>query len=136
MNRTRRSSDTPGPQPVQTVRHVEVPGRQVKRGKVRDLFDLGDELLLVATDRISAFDCVLPDPIPHKGAVLTALSGFWFDRLAGQYPHHLIEIVRRDVPSGHIRLLPGLPWRFALPKAPLPAARLESLLLSSAVPPQ
>jgi phosphoribosylaminoimidazole-succinocarboxamide synthase len=48
------------------------------RGKVRDLYDLGDKLLLVASDRISAFDVVLPDPIPYKGEVLTKLSLFWF----------------------------------------------------------
>ncbi len=100
MNHACRSADASGSGPCPTVRQVDVSGRQAKRGKVRDLFDLGDELLLVATDRISAFDCVLPDPIPRKGAVLTALSGFWFDRLAGQYPHHLIEIVRQDVPEG------------------------------------
>ncbi len=95
-----RSSNAPGPRPASTVRRLDVPGHQAKRGKVRDLFDLGDELLLVATDRLSAFDCVLPDPIPHKGAVLTALSGFWFDRLAEHHPHHLIEIIRKGVPEG------------------------------------
>ena len=51
-----------------------------RRGKVRDVYDLGDRLLIVTTDRISAFDVVLPTPIPGKGAVLTQLSLFWFDR--------------------------------------------------------
>lgn len=60
-----------------------------RRGKVRDVFDLGDRLLLVATDRISAYDWVLPTPIPDKGRVLTALSAFWFGRLGIE--HHLIS---------------------------------------------
>ena len=60
-----------------------------RRGKVRDVFDLGDRLLLVATDRISAYDWVLPTPIPDKGRVLTALSAFWFGRLG--IKHHLIS---------------------------------------------
>ena len=82
------------------VRETHVPGVPVRRGKVRDVYDLGDRLLIVATDRLSAFDCVLPDPIPHKGRVLTALSRFWFDRFANWCPHHLIEVVDRDVPQG------------------------------------
>lgn len=60
-----------------------------KRGKVRDIYDIGDELLIVATDRISCFDVVLPTPIPGKGEVLTALSRFWFSRLGSIVPHHL-----------------------------------------------
>src|SRR4051812_40385489 len=54
--------------------------RKAGSGKVREIFDLGDALLLVATDRISAFDCVLPNAIPKKGAVLTSISSFWFNR--------------------------------------------------------
>jgi phosphoribosylaminoimidazole-succinocarboxamide synthase len=62
------------------------------RGKVRDIYDAGEEhLLLVATDRISAFDVVLPDPIPDKGRVLTGLSSFWFDRTADLVPHHVVS---------------------------------------------
>jgi phosphoribosylaminoimidazole-succinocarboxamide synthase len=60
------------------------------RGKVRDVYDLGDRLLIVTTDRVSAFDSVLPTPIPGKGAVLVALSEFWFGFLSGIVPHHLI----------------------------------------------
>ena len=60
------------------------------RGKVRDIYDLGDKLLLVASDRISAFDVVLPTPIPGKGKILTQLSEFWFGRLGDIVPHHLI----------------------------------------------
>jgi phosphoribosylaminoimidazole-succinocarboxamide synthase len=63
----------------------------VHRGKVRDVYQVNDkQFLLVATDRISAFDCVMPTPIPHKGAVLTALSRFWFTRLGHLTEHHLI----------------------------------------------
>ena len=62
----------------------------LNRGKVRDLYAVGDDLLIVTTDRISAFDHILPTPIPGKGAVLTAMSAFWFDFLAGIVPHHLI----------------------------------------------
>ena len=60
------------------------------RGKVRDLYDLGDRLLIVATDRISAFDVVLPEPIPHKGEVLTQLTLFWFDVLCDIVDNHFI----------------------------------------------
>ena len=60
------------------------------RGTVRDIYDLGDKLLLVANNRISAFDVVLPIPIPGKGKILTQLSEFWFGQLADIVPHHLI----------------------------------------------
>lgn len=62
------------------------------RGKVRDIYDLGDRLLLVATDRISAFDVVLPTPIPDKGAVLTRLSAFWFELTRDIVPNHLVAV--------------------------------------------
>lgn len=61
------------------------------RGKVRDIYDLGDRLLIVATDRLSAFDVVLPTPIPDKGRVLTQLSMFWFEKLADVIPHHVLS---------------------------------------------
>src|SRR3989337_2903255 len=62
------------------------------RGKVRDLYDLGDRLVIVATDRISAFDVVLPNGIPGKGAVLTQLSAFWFQRTASVVPNHFLRL--------------------------------------------
>jgi phosphoribosylaminoimidazole-succinocarboxamide synthase len=69
---------------------VELPGvRKVRSGKVREIFDVGGDLLIVATDRISAFDCVLPDPIPEKGTFLTQLSAFWFQKFH-QVPSHFI----------------------------------------------
>ncbi len=82
------------------VQETEVPGFDLKRGKVRDIYDLSDRILLVATDRISAFDCVLPNAIPHKGHVLAAMSKFWFDRFAGVCPNHLVSVVDREVPAG------------------------------------
>ncbi len=73
------------------VLDLQLPGiRHLKSGKVRELFDLGTSLLLVATDRISAFDCVMPDGIPGKGRILTSLSHFWFDRTEQWLPNHRI----------------------------------------------
>ena len=67
------------------------------RGKVRDVYDLGEALLIVATDRLSAFDVVLPTPIPEKGRVLTALSRFWFERTRRLVPNHLLDLRIEDV---------------------------------------
>ena len=72
----------------------------VRRGKVRDIYDMGDEILLVATDRISAYDVVLPTPIPGKGVMLTKVSEFWFRFFGDQIPHHLIEVVDKTAPRG------------------------------------
>ena len=70
---------------------LELPGvKKLRSGKVREIFDLGDAFLLVATDRISAFDCIMPNGIPRKGEVLTQLSHFWFERFAGWMPNHLL----------------------------------------------
>ena len=69
------------------------------QGKVRDLYDLGDKLLLVASDRISAFDYILEDEIPYKGQVLTQLSCFWFELLDGVVENHLISADTKDLPE-------------------------------------
>jgi phosphoribosylaminoimidazole-succinocarboxamide synthase len=70
-------------------------------GKVRDLYDAGDgRLLMVASDRVSVFDVVLPDVIPDKGRVLTAISAFWFDRVADLLPSHVISVDPADFPAG------------------------------------
>ncbi len=82
------------------VTETNFSGHSVKRGKVRDLYDLGDELLLVATDRISAYDVVLPTPIPRKGIMLTQISKFWFDFFSDSVPHHLIEVIEENAPPG------------------------------------
>jgi phosphoribosylaminoimidazole-succinocarboxamide synthase len=73
----------------------DVPGYPCRRGKVRDVYDLGDRLVIVATDRLSAFDWVLPTGIPDKGRVLTALTVFWLGRLA--VPHHLLSTDLADM---------------------------------------
>lgn len=81
------------------ILRTDIPGRSVRRGKVRDIYDLGDRLLIVATDRISAFDVVMPNGIPRKGEILTRISGFWFGRLTG-IRHHLIEQIEDRAPAG------------------------------------
>ncbi len=70
-----------------------------RRGKVRDVYDLGDALLIVATDRISAFDCIMPNGVPDKGKLLTSISLFWFAKFADQFPHHLIAADVADYPA-------------------------------------
>jgi len=71
----------------------------IKRGKVRDIYDLGDKLLMVATDRISAFDVVMPDSIPEKGKILTQISLFWFEIMESLLPHHVISGNVDDFPA-------------------------------------
>jgi phosphoribosylaminoimidazole-succinocarboxamide synthase len=81
------------------LREIEIPGlRRFRRGKVRDTYDLGDRLLMVASDRLSAFDVILPDGVPDKGRVLTQLSAFWFRRTADQVPNHLLSTDIDDLP--------------------------------------
>ena len=70
-----------------------------RRGKVRDIYDLGDKLLIVASDRISAFDVVLPEGIPGKGRVLNLISRYWFDRTKDIVPNHLISTDVDDYPE-------------------------------------
>ena len=78
---------------------LDLPGiRKVASGKVREIFDLGEHLLLVATDRISAFDCILPNPIPDKGAVLTSISAFWFRRF-DFVENHVVATEMQDFPA-------------------------------------
>ena len=81
-----------------------------RRGKVRDVYDLGEHLLIVATDRISAFDYILGSGIPDKGKVLTQLSAFWFERVTDLVPHHLVSIDVADFPAStrpHHEILRG-----------------------------
>ncbi|HYN05808.1 MAG TPA: phosphoribosylaminoimidazolesuccinocarboxamide synthase [Vicinamibacterales bacterium] len=86
------------PSPV--ILETNLPGVPLaRRGKVRDVYDVGDHLLIVATDRISAFDYVLGSGIPDKGRVLTQLSAFWFDRFAGLTTHHLVSVDVNDFPA-------------------------------------
>jgi phosphoribosylaminoimidazole-succinocarboxamide synthase len=69
------------------------------RGKVRDIYDLGEHFLIVASDRLSAFDVVLPTPVPNKGKVLTQMSEFWFDHFTDLVPHHLVSTRVEDFPA-------------------------------------
>jgi len=82
---------------TQALLQSEVPGYPCRRGKIRDVYDLGDTLAIVATDRISAFDYILSPPIPEKGRILTELSVFWFSWL--KVPHHLISTNIADLPA-------------------------------------
>ena len=78
---------------------TELPLPLINKGKVRDVYDLGDALLFVATDRLSAFDVVLPTGIPRKGEVLTQISLFWFELMGEWLPHHLLTDDIASVPQ-------------------------------------
>lgn len=79
---------------------IELPGiPHVRSGKVREVFDAGEHLLFVATDRISAFDCILPTGIPAKGHVLNQLSAWWFQRLSGEITNHVVSADVADYPA-------------------------------------
>ncbi len=90
--------------------------RPDSQGKVRDIYDLGDKLLMVATDRISAFDYILPDEIPYKGKVLTQLSIFWFDLLSDVVDNHIVSTDVADLPSEFKPYADYLDGRFMLVK--------------------
>ncbi len=107
----------------QAVSQTDFSGlKLIKRGKVRDMYDLGEHLLMVATDRISAFDVVMPDPIPGKGIILTQISLFWFEVMKSMVDNHLVSSNVADYPDvcrPHSEVLKG---RSMLVKkaAPLP----------------
>ena len=82
------------------ILQLDLPGiKKVRSGKVREVFDLGDSFLLVASDRISAFDVIMPNGIPHKGAVLTQISHFWFEKFASLVPNHLLAKANDPLPA-------------------------------------
>jgi len=84
----------------QPILQLDLPGiKKVRSGKVREVFDLGDSFLLVASDRISAFDVIMPNGIPHKGAVLTQISHFWFEKFASLVPNHLLAKANDPLPA-------------------------------------
>ncbi|MCX6922572.1 MAG: phosphoribosylaminoimidazolesuccinocarboxamide synthase [Verrucomicrobia bacterium] len=84
----------------ETLLQLDLPGiRKLKSGKVREVFDLGDRLLFVATDRISAFDCIMPNGIPRKGEVLTQISYFWFAQTQAFQPNHLLSRGNEPLPA-------------------------------------
>jgi phosphoribosylaminoimidazole-succinocarboxamide synthase len=85
---------------TEPVLTLDLPGiKKVRSGKVREVFDLGDRFLLVASDRISAFDVIMPNGIPHKGAVLTQISHFWFEKFAALVPNHLLAKAGDPLPA-------------------------------------
>lgn len=104
-------SPTPAAASMPALVESRLPGLPApRRGKVRDVYDLGDTLLLVATDRLSAYDHVLSPAIPHKGKILTQLSTFWFEHLADLVPNHLLATDPADFPAAlapHRDLLAG-----------------------------
>lgn len=81
------------------ILQTDIAGQSPVRGKVRDIYDLGEQLLIVATDRISAFDVIMANGIPDKGAVLTGLTAFWLEWLAGSVKNHLISVEVADFPA-------------------------------------
>jgi len=82
------------------ILQLELPGvKKLRSGKVRDIFDLGDALLLVASDRISAFDVIMPNGIPRKGEVLTQISHFWFEKFSSLVPNHLLAKASDPLPK-------------------------------------
>jgi phosphoribosylaminoimidazole-succinocarboxamide synthase len=94
-----------GSPPVLT--NTDLPLSLFRRGKVRDVYDLGDKLLIVCTDRISAFDVVLPCGIPDKGNVLNQLSAFWFQKTARIVPNHVMKVIDSDVILNEVKNLCG-----------------------------
>ncbi|MFO0967966.1 MAG: phosphoribosylaminoimidazolesuccinocarboxamide synthase [Gemmataceae bacterium] len=99
---------------TQPLLRSDVPGFPVRRGKVRDVYDLGDRLVIVATDRISAFDWVLPTGIPDKGRILSSLTLFWLDFL--KVPNHLLSTRLEDMPDAFARQANSLAGRTMLVK--------------------
>ena len=86
--------------PHEPLLTLDLPGiPKIKSGKVREVFDLGDSLLFVATDRISAFDCIMPNGIPQKGEVLTRISHFWFDLTGDWLPNHRLSTASEPLPE-------------------------------------
>src|SRR2546421_10586916 len=109
-----------------TLLQLDLPEIQkLKSGKVREVFDLGNRLLFVATDRISAFDVIMPNGIPRKGEVLTQISHFWFEKFSSLVANHLLR--RADEPL-------GVPALAGLPAAQLPDLQPRSMIVKKAKP--
>lgn len=84
---------------AEAILTTQLPFPVFRRGKVRDVYEVGDRLLIVATDRISAFDCIMPQGIPDKGRILTQVANFWFGATADLVPNHLLSTRVEDYPS-------------------------------------
>jgi phosphoribosylaminoimidazole-succinocarboxamide synthase len=100
---------------MQTIEKTNLPFKLKNRGKVRDVYDLDDNLLMIATDRISVFDIVLPTSIPYKGIILTGLSNFWFNKTKNIIDNHIIVDDFNSMPL-HIKKFPELEGRSVLVK--------------------
>jgi phosphoribosylaminoimidazole-succinocarboxamide synthase len=108
------------------ILQLDLPGiKKLRSGKVRDIFDLGDALLLVASDRISAFDVIMPNGIPRKGEVLTQISHFWFEKFASLVPNHLLRSANQPL---------GVPALAGLPAAQLADLQRRSMIVKKAKP--
>jgi phosphoribosylaminoimidazole-succinocarboxamide synthase len=108
---------------TQPIKETDFPELNLlKRGKVRDMYDLGDNLLMVATDRLSAFDVVMPDPIPDKGIILTQISLFWFEFMQSLIPNHVIASHVKDFPEACQRYTDMLRGRSLVVKKATPLA--------------
>jgi len=111
---------------AQPLLQLDLPGiKKIKSGKVREIFDLGDAFLLVASDRISAFDVIMPNGIPRKGEVLTQISHFWFERFASLVPNHLLAGANDPL---------NVPGLIGLPAAQLADIQSRSMLVKKAQP--
>ncbi len=108
------------------VLQLDLPGiTKIRSGKVREVFDLGDRFLMVASDRISAFDVIMPNGIPRKGEVLTQISHFWFDRFSTLVPNHLLAGANEPL---------NIPALSGLPAAQLADLQRRSMLVKKAKP--
>src|ERR1700690_3494153 len=109
--------------PNDALLQLDLPGvRKLKSGKVREIFDLGETLLFVASDRISAFDCIMPNGIPRKGEVLTQISYFWFAQTEAFQPNHLASRPNDPLPPNLQSAAPQLARRSMLVKKAQPLA--------------
>ncbi len=105
------------------ILQLDLPGiKKVRSGKVREVFDLGDAFLLVASDRISAFDVIMPNGIPRKGEVLTQISHFWFDKFSSLVPNHLLAQASDPLPKNLLPFADKLACRSMLVKKAKPLA--------------
>ena len=99
---------TPSPRETgDSISRTQLPVPLLRTGKVRDVYDLGDALLMVATDRVSAFDVVLPQPVPRKGEVLTLISAWWFDRTRDVIPNHMLSVDPDEIAARYPALAPS-----------------------------
>ena len=106
---------------MEAVMQTAIPGLpEPRRGKVREVYDLGDDLLIVATDRISAFDVIMANGVPGKGVILNQISAFWFDYLSDVCPHHVVTTSDEDVADRIGRDMPELHGRCTIARKAVP----------------